>query len=63
MSFSWQQATAMPTGVHAEFAMYGIDAVTIETSMQPDEVKHSCMKHHIQLPIHQRFFIRAKQPS
>ena len=41
ISFSWQQATAMPTGIHSEFTNYGIDAVTIETYMQPSEV--SCV--------------------
>lgn len=38
MTFSWQQATTMPTGLHAEFIQHGVDAVTIETYMQPIEV-------------------------
>lgn len=38
MSLSWQQATTMPTGIHAEFIKHGVDAVTIETYMQPSEV-------------------------
>ena len=38
MAFSWQQATTMPTGLHAEFIRQGIDAVTIETYMQPSAV-------------------------
>ncbi|KAL3149618.1 Glycosylphosphatidylinositol anchor attachment 1 protein [Trebouxia sp. C0010 RCD-2024] len=35
MTFSWQQATTMPTGLHAEFIQHGVDAVTLETYMQP----------------------------
>lgn len=35
MAFSWQQATTMSTGIHAEFIRHGVDAVTIETYMQP----------------------------
>ena len=38
MALSWQQATTMPTGLHAEFTRHGIDAVTIETYMQPSAV-------------------------
>lgn len=43
MAFSWQQATTVPTGLHAEFIRHGIDAVTVETYMQPSAVsiKHT----------------------
>lgn len=40
ISFSWQQAIAVPTGIHAEFAQYGIDAISIHTLMQPFEVSN-----------------------
>ena len=43
MTFSWQQATTMPTGLHAEFIQHGIDAVTIETYMQPSQVMYCCV--------------------
>ena len=38
LCFSWQQAIALPTGIHAEFAKYGIDAITIRTDMHSHEV-------------------------
>ncbi|KAA6418424.1 MAG: hypothetical protein FRX49_11584, partial [Trebouxia sp. A1-2] len=41
LCFSWQQAIALPTGIHAEFAKYGIDAITIRTDMHSHEVAWS----------------------
>ncbi len=38
LCFSSQQAIALPNGVHAEFAKYGIDAITIRTDMHSHEV-------------------------
>lgn len=45
MTFSWQQATTMPTGLHAEFIQHGVDAVTLETYMQPIQVILAVMSH------------------
>lgn len=36
--FSWQQATRLPTGLHAEFMRHGIDALTIKPVQDPHQV-------------------------
>lgn len=55
IAFSWQQAMTMPTGVHAEFIRHGIDAVTIETYMQPSTVSSvqctGCNDEHTVCPV------------
>ena len=43
LRFSWQQAIGTPTGLHAEFAQYGIDAVTIQASLEPSQVTSCCV--------------------
>ena len=39
LRFSWQQATRQPTGMHADFITYGIDALTIRAIHDPQQVK------------------------
>lgn len=52
MTFSWQQATTVPTGIHAEFIQHGVDAVTIDTYTQPSEVTSLSLCAHIGLYTH-----------
>lgn len=51
LCFSWQQATALPSGVHAEFAKYGVDAVTIQTYLHPHKVWQRLLIAHAHLTV------------
>lgn len=45
-SFSWQQATRQPNGIHAEFLRHGIDSLTIQAVHDPHQVKQGSHSHH-----------------